>query len=213
MLHRGPLGGPESVLSIPRLRRCGTGRGRPTGRSIQRYRSFAPRTLVAGPRCTIHNTGCTAVVHPGTRNGLTINDERFQHHTHHAHSTRGWPTPHRVPCSRLAVFESYVDVAQHSPGDATLRLSQEPLARRIPSVPGQPSRLRAGTRGARTVQDKGGVAGPAYAQLKRRWQTVSAGGRSQTAVRRATQESPLRPLRRTPLRTTCHPRRQSSWSV
>ena len=32
---RGP---DESVLSIPRLRRCGTGRGRPTGRFIQRYR-------------------------------------------------------------------------------------------------------------------------------------------------------------------------------
>ena len=30
----------ESVLSVPRLWRCGTGRGRPTGRSIiQRYRS------------------------------------------------------------------------------------------------------------------------------------------------------------------------------
>ena len=33
---RGPY---ESVLSIPRLRRCVTGRGRPTGRFIQRYRS------------------------------------------------------------------------------------------------------------------------------------------------------------------------------
>ena len=33
---RGPY---ESVLSIPRLRRCGTGRGRPTRRFIQRYRS------------------------------------------------------------------------------------------------------------------------------------------------------------------------------
>ena len=34
---RGP---DELLLSIPRLRRCGTGRWRPTGRSIQRYRSL-----------------------------------------------------------------------------------------------------------------------------------------------------------------------------
>jgi hypothetical protein len=38
---RGP---DESVLSIPRLRRCGTGRGRPKGRFIQRYRSLMSYT-------------------------------------------------------------------------------------------------------------------------------------------------------------------------
>ena len=34
-----PRSGRVGILSIPWLRRCGTGRGRPTGRFIQRYRS------------------------------------------------------------------------------------------------------------------------------------------------------------------------------
>ena len=46
LLRSGRVSSWSYILSIPRLRWCGTGRGRPTGRFIQRYRS---PVLYTGP--------------------------------------------------------------------------------------------------------------------------------------------------------------------